>query len=176
MLNTPTPDTPAAQTVTTTAFRDAMAHLAAAVTIITTDGPHGRFGMTASAVTSVTDTPPTLLVCINRSTRSHDAFHAHGRVVINILSGEQQDIAGHFASRHKSMEERFAAAPWEPDAHGQPVLHNSLVSLSCQIDQSQDVGTHSVLFCRIEAITQAPAPTSGLLWFDRSFATLPLIS
>ena len=42
-------------------FRDAMAHVGAAVNIITTDGPAGRAGFTASAVCSVTDTPPTLL-------------------------------------------------------------------------------------------------------------------
>ena len=47
-------------------FRDAMACVGAAVNIITTDGPAGRAGFTASAVCSVTDSPPTLLVCLNR--------------------------------------------------------------------------------------------------------------
>jgi Conserved protein/domain typically associated with flavoprotein oxygenases, DIM6/NTAB family len=42
------------------AFRNAMARLGSAVNIITTDGPAGRAGFTASAVCSVTDTPPTL--------------------------------------------------------------------------------------------------------------------
>ena len=41
-------------------FRDAMSCMGAAVNIITTDGPAGRAGFTASAVCSVTDTPPTL--------------------------------------------------------------------------------------------------------------------
>ncbi len=53
------------------AFRQAMAHLGAAVNVITTAGPHGRCGITASAVCSVTDTPPTLLVCLNRSSAMH---------------------------------------------------------------------------------------------------------
>ena len=42
------------------AYREAMARLGAAVNVITTDGPGGRAGFTASAVCSVTDTPPTL--------------------------------------------------------------------------------------------------------------------
>ncbi len=50
--------------VTQLQFRDAMSSLAAAVNVITTDGPHGRAGFTATAVCSVTDQPPTLLVCI----------------------------------------------------------------------------------------------------------------
>ena len=51
------------------AYREAMARLGAAVNVVTTDGPGGRAGFTASAVCSVTDTPPTLLVCANRVER-----------------------------------------------------------------------------------------------------------
>lgn len=54
-------------------FRDAMSCMGAAVNIITTDGPAGRAGFTASAVCSVTDTPPTLLVCLNRGASVCDA-------------------------------------------------------------------------------------------------------
>ena len=38
------------------AYREAMARLGAAVNVITSDGPGGRAGFTASAVCSVTDT------------------------------------------------------------------------------------------------------------------------
>src|SRR6266850_752518 len=48
------------------AFREAMSRLGAAVHVITTAGPGGKTGATATAVCSVSDTPPTLLVCINR--------------------------------------------------------------------------------------------------------------
>ena len=59
-------------------YRDAMARLAAAVNIITTDGPSGRAGFTATAVCSVTDEPPTLLVCLNRSASAHPIVTANG--------------------------------------------------------------------------------------------------
>ena len=62
------------------AYREAMARLGAAVNVITTDGPGGRAGFTASAVTSVTDTPPTLLVCANR-TNDLSGDEAEWRVV-----------------------------------------------------------------------------------------------
>ena len=61
------------------AFRNAMACLGAAVNIITTDGPAGRAGFTASAVCSVTDTPPTLLVCLNRSASVWPMISSQGR-------------------------------------------------------------------------------------------------
>jgi flavin reductase (NADH) len=60
---------------TRTQFRNAMASLGAAVNVITTDGSRGRCGITASAVCSVTDTPPTMLVCINQSSYMHDVLH-----------------------------------------------------------------------------------------------------
>ena len=62
-------------------YREAMARLGAAVNVITTDGPGGRAGFTASAVTSVTDTPPTLLVCANRTNNSYPAMKANARAV-----------------------------------------------------------------------------------------------
>ena len=71
------------------AFRNAMAHMSAAVNIITTDGEAGRCGITATAVCSVTDTPPTLMVCVNRNSAMNAVFKANGRLCVNVLSGEQ---------------------------------------------------------------------------------------
>jgi flavin reductase (DIM6/NTAB) family NADH-FMN oxidoreductase RutF len=55
-----------------------MAMLGGAVSVITTDGVAGRFGFTASAVCSVTDSPPTLLVCMNRASHSNEHFKRNG--------------------------------------------------------------------------------------------------
>ena len=74
-------------------FRDAMAHVGAAVNIITTDGPAGRAGFTASAVCSVTDTPPTLLVCLNRSASVWPVFSEHHTLCVNTLAAGQEALA-----------------------------------------------------------------------------------
>ena len=63
------------------AYREAMARLGAAVNVVTTDGPGGRGGFTASAVTSVTDDPPTLLVCANRTNELLPGDEAEWRAV-----------------------------------------------------------------------------------------------
>lgn len=60
--------------VKATDFKNAMSFLSSAVNVVTTMGDAGRHGFTASAVCSVTDTPPTLLVCMNKSSRSHLSF------------------------------------------------------------------------------------------------------
>lgn len=52
-------------------YRNAMARLGAAVNIVTTDGVAGRAGFAATAVCSVSDNPPTLLVCLNRNASAY---------------------------------------------------------------------------------------------------------
>src|ERR1700730_16321415 len=100
-------------------YRDAMARLGAAVNVITTDGPGGRAGFTASAVTSVTDTPPTLLVCANRANDSYPAFKANQVLCVNTLTPEQEAHSTLFAGlTDHTMEARFGAGTWHMLATG----------------------------------------------------------
>ena len=69
-----------------------MARLGAAVHVVTTAGPAGRHGFTASAVTSVTDDPPTLLVCQNRASDANPAFKANGVLCVNTLAAAQEHL------------------------------------------------------------------------------------
>jgi flavin reductase len=79
-------------------FRDAMARLGAAVNIVTTDGAAGRGGITATAVCSVTDDPPTLLVCLNRTSPRSALFLANGVLCVNTLSAGQQAVSNAFSA------------------------------------------------------------------------------
>ncbi|MDK7655046.1 flavin reductase, partial [Raoultella ornithinolytica] len=106
----------------TSDFRNAMAQLGSAITIITTDGPAGRFGFTASAVCSVTDSPPTLLVCMNRSSFAHGKFKENGVLCVNVLSGQHQNLSAIFANSQLRSEERFLHDQWLTLETGSPVL------------------------------------------------------
>jgi flavin reductase len=154
------------------AFRDAMAHLGAAVNIVTTDGPGGRCGFTASAVCSLTDDPATVIVCMSRSSKQNAAFRENGVACINTLTARQLDLSNIFAGRRNlSMPERFASATWSTLATGAAVLDDALVSLDCQIAQSNDFGTHSLFVCRVVALTPA-RNDSALIYFRREFHTV----
>jgi len=134
--------------VTATSFREAMSRFAGAVNIITTDGPAGRAGFTATAACGVTDTPPTILVCVNDASSVGAAFRANNAICVNTVGPEHEPLAMLFGGKTPS-EERFAAAAWRRGASGAPVLEDSLVSFDCRIVQSTVVGTHSVLFCEV---------------------------
>lgn len=152
------------------AFRDAMAHLGSAVNIITTDGPGGRAGFTASAVCSVTDSPPTLLVCLNRSASVYPAFTENQVLCVNTLADCHESLSNLFGGK-TPMEQRFEAAEWSSLSTGSPILTDALVSFDCKITQVTRVGTHDILFCEAVAITRNDE-RHGLVYFDRRYHPL----
>lgn len=155
-----------------TYFRNAMASLAAAVNIITTDGPRGRCGITASAVCSVTDSPPTMLVCINQSSYVHDVLHGNGNVCINVLGARAQELARVFAGMTGcTMDERFEQCMWRAGRLDVPLLGDAIVTLEGRIADTKTVGSHSVIFVQIEHIGLSD-DEAGLVYFGRRFHPL----
>ncbi len=151
-------------------FRDAMARLGAAVNVITTITAAGeRLGFTASAVCSVTDDPPTMLVCMNRGSALNVAFKAAGVLCINTLASVQEPLSGLFAGVDDvPMAARFERANWSVMQSGAPVLDGAVVSVDCRIAQITEVGTHTVFFCEAVA-SQVGGAQDGLIYFGRAY-------
>lgn len=157
--------------VDVTEFRNAMAMLGGAVSVITTDGPAGRFGFTASAVCSVTDSPPMLLVCMNRSSFANMHFKTNGVLCVNLLAAAHQEVSGTFASKNLSMDERFASKSWTTLESGAPVMEEALVNFDCRIAEVHEVGSHSIFYCEILKLRQGAAE-EGLVYFNRAYHRL----
>ena len=81
------------------AFREAMARLGAAVHVVTSAGPGGKTGFTATAVCSVSDQPATLLVCLNRRSKSAPLLSQNGVFCVNTLGASEEKLADVFAGR-----------------------------------------------------------------------------
>ena len=139
------------QAVTKTSFRNAMSSFAGAVNIVTTDGAHGRAGFTATAVCAVTDSPPTLLVCINRESSAAPAFLGNNTLCVNTVGPAHHELAMLFGGK-TSTEERFAAGDFVSSAAGYLVLTEAVVSFGCLITKRQRMGTHDVMFCEVTEI------------------------
>ena len=152
-------------------FRHAMAGLAAAVNIITSDGDAGRAGFTATAVCSVTDQPPTLLVCLNRSASVHPVFSANATLCVNTLAHGQHELSNLFGGK-TPMAERFAAAQWSTWVTGAPVLEGAAASFDCRVTSTVSVGTHDILFCEVVAL-ERQGTAAGLVYFDRGYHGVP---
>lgn len=155
-------------------FREAMANLSAGVNVVTTDGPRGRAGITVSAACSVTDTPPTMLVCINQSSRSHDIFTGNERICVNVLGPEQRHVAQAFAGGVPA-EERFAASGdvWDHTVADVPVLKGSAASVVGRITGTAQRGSHTVMFVEADRVIVGEEGGGALVYFRRQFHEIP---
>lgn len=153
-----------------TSFRDAMASCAAGVHVITTDGAAGRYGITMTAVAPVTDEPPTVMLCINRSARIIPILSENGGLCINTLADEHQDVAEHFAGL--SPEERFAYHIWHRGKTGQLEIEGALAHLHGHIVGKHEIGTHFVFYVRLDEIKNCGCKRPALLYFRRQFRSL----
>lgn len=158
---------PVELTETQKQFRQAMSHLAAAVNIVTTDGEAGRAGFTASAVCSVTDSPPTLLVCLNRNASVYPIFHKNQVLCVNTLAQHHTHLSNLFGGK-TPMPERFAQGEWQSLTTGSPVLTDAVVAFDCKINQIVTIGTHDILFCEVQQL-QLNTGAQGLIYFDRAY-------
>lgn len=150
-------------------FRSAMANLSAGVCVLTTDGAYGRGGTTVSASCSVTDAPPTVVVCVNRSATSYEAFANNEAIAINILSSEHEDIALIFANATDvPRERRFDDERWDLTTHGVPVLGGAAASVVGRVASVVEQGSHSVFFVEVRHVASRPE-ASGLVYFQRRF-------
>lgn len=154
-------------------FREAMAHLCAAVSIVTSNGRAGKVGITVSSVCSVTDTPPTLLFCVNQNSPLHDIIQQNGKVCINVLNPQHEELAKHFAGMLDStMAERFKWDIWQESDNRQPVLKQAVSALQGEIIDCRTIGTHSVFFVELTDIQVKT--DDALVYFARQFKPLPL--
>jgi flavin reductase len=121
-------------------FRNAMARVCAPMNIVTTDGPAGRGGFTAAAMCSVSDDPPTLLVCMDARSTQSEMFLRNASFCANVLTDEHVRRAGKFAGSLQNMSERYAAAEWLAMPSGTLALVDAIVSFECRIEAVHPIG------------------------------------
>jgi flavin reductase len=136
---------------------------------VTTDGPGGKHGFTATAVSSVSDQPATMLVCLNRRSRIIPVLRDNGIICVNTLRAGDDSIADVFAGRTGlTGAQRFLQGQWRTMVTGAPALDSAVVSFDCRIIESKPVASHNVYFCGVVAIRQGE-PGRALVYHDREY-------
>jgi flavin reductase (DIM6/NTAB) family NADH-FMN oxidoreductase RutF/DNA-binding transcriptional LysR family regulator len=128
-------------------FLEAMSYAASTVSVVTTDGPKGRAGVTVSAMASVSaDTPvPSLLVCVHHLSPAAAAILGNGVFCVNVLRDDQSHISDSFAGRLKTADgDKFSCAGWTRQTTGAPRVVDPLVAFDCRLSQHSRIGTHYV--------------------------------
>ena len=116
------------------------------VTVVTAmDGERPR-GLAVNAFSSVSLEPPTVMVAVQRTSSTHECLFRANHLAINILSADQLDVVGVFATK---SEDKFAAVDWEPGPFGSPLLRRSAAQMEVQIRERLQASTHTLFFCRV---------------------------
>jgi flavin reductase (DIM6/NTAB) family NADH-FMN oxidoreductase RutF len=134
------------------AMKEGMRRLASGVCVITASDANGEpCAMTATSVTSVSDSPASLLVCINEDTRVYEALQLpNSKFCINLLSAEHEEISNRCAFGDSGLS-RFELGDWNMSAT-EPYLESALACFMCTRDEMIDYGTHGILIGRIDRV------------------------
>lgn len=124
-------------------FRGAMRRLAATVTIVTAFDGSRRHGMTVTAVASVSVDPPSVLVCLNRSTLLHDIMLGARLFCVNVLHHDQAALSAAFSGK-LPPEARFGFGDWRSTEDGVPFLADAQATLVCRRIAALPSGTHTI--------------------------------
>lgn len=150
-------------------FREAMSRLGAAVHIITTNGKAGKAGFTATAVASVSDSPPTVLVCLNRKSQITPIMRENKVFCVNTLASSDEELANVFAGRTGHfMADRFEFGEWTGLETGAPALTQAIAALDCRVLEMKSVATHDIYFGEVAAIRLANAE-KALVYHARAY-------
>jgi flavin reductase len=130
-------------------FRQSMRRFASTVSVVTCASDGVRHGITATAVTSVSVDPVSVLTCINANSSLVEPLMKAGRFCVNILHDSQVEISQTFGGRVKGVQ-RFSSGQWVDGKDGVPFLANAQANLFCRIDQVIPYGTHRIIIGLVE--------------------------
>ena len=147
-----------------------MRRLASGVCVLSAALPNNqRFAMTVSSVTSVSDSPASLLVCINQLVSQQGHLATLGsQFAVNVLSTAHQDVSNICAGRELNKN-RFEVGQWADDDTGLPVLADTQAVFICQTDQVTTYGTHKIIIGAIHKVILNGADANPLLYVDGSY-------
>lgn len=163
------PELETAPSVARERFLQAMGSIFSFVTVVTTDGPAGRFAITVSSASSASADPPLILACIRRGSPANAAIHANGVFCVNVLGVGQEHISDNFAGRpREGTPFDFGAADWVIAKTGAPILKSGVAAFDCALHSSHGAGSHTVFFGRVLEIIQHDS--WPLIYGRRSYA------
>ena len=150
-------------------FKHALSHFASGVTIVTTEHEGTDYGLTVASFASLSLNPPLVLVCINKSSSSHDPIVKSQKFGVSILGSDQEAISGRFAARGG---DKFAGLDVRRGSTGVPLVGNALATLECRVHEQVIGGDHSIFIGEVvDTQTREGAP---LLYFRAAYREMRL--
>lgn len=160
-------------TVDQQTFAAVMSSFPTGVAVITTVDADGEpWGLTSNAVSSVSADPPSLLVCISKTSRTLPALLERRGFLVNFMATDSADVCALFASRATSAE-KFRAVDWGLSPFGHPHLHGATVAFAdCETVEEHQAGTHLIIVGRILTAGVTDPDRDPVVYLRRSYRTV----
>jgi flavin reductase (DIM6/NTAB) family NADH-FMN oxidoreductase RutF len=152
-------------------FVSAMGQHVSSVCVITTRHEGQRYGLTATAMSSVCASPPRLLVCVNKNGTSHEKIIASGVFCVNVLSETQDLLAKAFAGMLGKEFDRFSVGDWHTLQTAAPALRDAAAVFDCRVAETIDQFSHTIFIGDV-LVTSSGANIDTLLYGAKRFRTL----
>jgi flavin reductase (DIM6/NTAB) family NADH-FMN oxidoreductase RutF len=143
-------------------FREALGHFASGVTVVAARTATGLVGFTATGFSSVSLTPPLVLVCVGKHCSVHERIVGADHFGVSVLSDRQGWIAEQFAC---SGIDRFQNVVLRPGRV--PFIDGALVRLECGRYALHDAGDHTIVIG--EVLAGSVAAGRPLVHFAKNF-------
>jgi len=152
-------------------LRSAMRQWATGVAIVTATHDGISHGMTVSSFTSVSLTPPQVLISLAQNTRTHGLVRESKFFGVSLLAQGQQDISDRFAGRIPDEQDRLAGLETFTLETGVPLLAGGIAQFDCRVIATFTSGTHTLF---IGAVLAAQGQPDGdpLLYYNRGYRRL----
>lgn len=159
--------------ITSEAFRDALRHFPAGVTVVTIRSGEEIHGLTVSAFASISPDPPLIMVSIDHRHSAYEILEREDAVfAVNILHQSQMELSNRFA--WLKDEDRFDAGEWTMAKTGAPILADALAWLDCTIAGRYVAGGHTLYIGEVQASAAPRAEQPPLVYWNRGYRHLLL--
>jgi flavin reductase (DIM6/NTAB) family NADH-FMN oxidoreductase RutF len=152
-------------------FRQAMRSWTTGVAIVTSIHEHVRHGMTVSSFTSLSLTPPQVLIALSHEARTRPLITESGIFGVSILASDQSEISDRFAGRIPDNLDRFEGLETFSLETGAPFLRGGLACFDCRVVNTLDSGEHTIFIAEVLA-AQTFSNQNPLIYFDRQYRKL----
>lgn len=152
-------------------FKAGMRQFASGITLLTSVHNEENGGLIATAFSSVSMEPPTLLACVNKGASAHNIIDDSNRICVNILSEDDMPIVSSFSDSLRRSE-RFIIGEWGNMRSGSPYVKTSLAAFDCKIIDKVSSGSHTIFIAEVQEVFMTSGNKKPLIYSNRAFCSL----
>ena len=157
--------------VTPTSLRNAMAHFATGIAVVTTLEDGHDHAMTANSVTSVSLEPPLVLVCVRLDSGWLEAVSSSGVWGVSLLPVDGRPAASWLSTGGRPLYGQLAQIPHHRGELGVALVDDALATLECRTQAMHEAGDHMIVVGEVVSSYADPRRDDPLIYYRSRYTS-----